>query len=224
MRRSVLLLLALPLPLRALTLAELSGTEAVGGLKEALMQGAARAVDQLGRSDGFLGNPQVRIPLPDGLRRVERVLRATGYGDRVDELVTTMNRAAERAVPEARALLLGAVKQMTVTDARQIVSGGDDAATRYFQGKTSEELARRFLPIVRQATDRVKVAQQYDRIAAQASQLGLVGREDARIEQYVTRKALDGLFHVIAEQERAIRADPAAAVGSLARRVFGAAR
>lgn len=224
MRRSVLLLLALPLPVRALTLAELSGTEAVGGLKEALMQGAARAVDQLGRSDGFLGNPQVRIPLPDGLRRVERVLRATGYGDRVDELVTTMNRAAERAVPEARALLLGAVKQMTVTDARQIVSGGDDAATRYFQGKTSEELARRFLPIVRQATDRVKVAQQYDRIAAQASQLGLVGREDARIEQYVTRKALDGLFHVIAEQERAIRADPAAAVGSLARRVFGAAR
>lgn len=205
---------------RASTLADLSGTDAAAGLKEALSQGASQAVELLGRTDGFLAHPTLRIPLPDGMRRVERVLRATGQGAQVDELVVAMNRAAEAAVPEARDLLVGAVRKMTVADAKSVLTGGDDAATRYFRDATSADLARRFEPIVAKATARVSLARRYDRIASQAQSFGLVKVEDASVDRYVTRKALDGLFATIAEQERAIRQNPAAAAGSLARRVF----
>lgn len=224
MRRTVLCWLALPVPAWASSLGATGGGEAAGALKEVLVQGATRAVELLGRPDGFLGNAQVRIPLPDGLRRVERVLRAAGMGRQVDELVTSMNRAAEQAVPQAKSLLLGAVRQMTVSDAKAIVQGGDDSVTRYFRDRTADELGARFLPVVRRATERVQLAQQYDRLAGQASQLGLIRQDDARIDAWVTRKAIDGLFVMIAEEERAIRADPARAVGDLARRVFGAMR
>ena len=224
MRRTVLCWLALPVPAWASSLGATGGGEAAGALKEVLVQGATRAVELLGRPDGFLGNAQVRIPLPDGLRRVERMLRAAGMGRQVDELVTSMNRAAEQAVPQAKSLLLGAVRQMTVSDAKAIVQGGDDSVTRYFRDRTADELGARFLPVVRRATERVQLAQQYDRLAGQASQLGLIRQDDARIDAWVTRKAIDGLFVMIAEEERAIRADPARAVGDLARRVFGAMR
>lgn len=224
MRRTVLCWLALPVPAWASSLGATGGGEAAGALKEVLVQGATRAVELLGRPDGFLGNAQVRIPLPDGLRRVERVLRAAGMGRQVDELVTSMNRAAEQAVPQAKSLLLGAVRQMTVSDAKAIVQGGDDSVTRYFRDRTADELGVRFLPVVRRATEQVQLAQQYDRLAGQASQLGLIRQDDARIDAWVTRKAIDGLFVMIAEEERAIRADPARAVGDLARRVFGAMR
>lgn len=224
MRRTVLCWLALPVPAWASSLGATGGGEAAGALKEVLVQGASRAVELLGRPDGFLGNAQVRIPLPDGLRRVERMLRAAGMGRQVDELVTSMNRAAEQAVPQAKSLLLGAVRQMTVSDAKAIVQGGDDSVTRYFRDRTADELGARFLPVVRRATEQVQLAQQYDRLAGQASQLGLIRQDDARIDAWVTRKAIDGLFVMIAEEERAIRADPARAVGDLARRVFGAMR
>lgn len=224
MRRTVLCWLALPVPAWASSLGATGGGEAAGALKEVLVQGATRAVELLGRPDGFLGNAQVRIPLPDGLRRVERVLRAAGMGRQVDELVTSMNRAAEQAVPQAKSLLLGAVRQMTVSDAKAIVQGGDDSVTRYFRDRTADELGARLLPVVRRATEQVQLAQQYDRLAGQASQLGLIRQDDARIDAWVTRKAIDGLFVMIAEEERAIRADPARAVGDLARRVFGAMR
>jgi hypothetical protein len=227
MRRRVLALIALPTlwaPLAAwpLSIADLSRADAAGGLKEALTQGAVRAVGTLGRADGFLGDPRVRIPLPDGLRRVERMMRTIGMGHQADALITSMNRAAEAAVPEAKGLLVDAIRQMSVADAKAILTGGDDAATRYFRDRTSGELARRFLPVVRRETGRLQLAQQYDRLAAQGAQLGLVKPQDATIDQYVTRKALDGLFALIADEERAIREDPAAAAGGLARRAFGA--
>lgn len=209
-------------PAFALSLADISNRDAAAGLKQALSQGATQAVATLGRSDGFLANPQVKIPLPESLRRAEGLLRTFGLGDQADELVTAMNRAAEAAVPEARALLLDEVKKMSVQDAKQILTGGDDAATRYFKDKTSAQLAAKFLPIVRKATARVKLAEKYDRLAGRGVQLGLVKEEDAKIENYVTRKALDGLFLMIAEEEKAIRQDPVGAAGSLARKVFGA--
>ena len=209
---------------QALSLADLSGQDANGGLKEALTQGAGKAVDLLGRTDGFLGNPQVKIPLPDSIQKVEGVLRMFGMGKQADELVTTMNRAAEAAVPQARAMLVNAVKQMSVEDAKAILTGGDDAGTQYFRGKTAEPLTRQFLPIVKQAMAKVKLAEQYEKFASKGVKYGLVKEADTHLENYVTAKALDGLYLMIAEEEKAIRNNPLGAAGNLAKKVFGALR
>jgi hypothetical protein len=147
-----------------------------------------------------------------------------GMGRQADELVTSMNRAAEMAVKEATPLLVGSVKNMSVSDAKGILTGGDDAATQYFRRTTSDALTQRFLPIVKQATERVQLAQQYNALAGQAAQYGLISKEDANIDLYVTRKALDGLFVVIAEQERMIRRDPMGATTSVAKKVFSSLR
>lgn len=215
-------LLAVCMPALAAGLAGLSNAEATGGLKEALTQGAGRAVEMLGRDGGFLNNPKVRIPLPGVLEKTAPLLRMTGRGDDLDELVTTMNRAAEAAVPEARALLMDAVRQMSVADAKDILTGGDDSVTRYFRDKTEAQLVQRFLPVVKESTDRLAVSSQYNQLAGQAAGVGLVSGDDANIENYVTRKALDGLYQMIAEEERAIRQNPLGAAGSLAKKVFGA--
>ena len=205
-----------------LTLADISNQDAVQGLRDALVQGSGTAVSQLSALNGFLGNDKVKIPLPDAIRRVESGLRRFGMGRQADELVTSMNRAAEMAVKEATPLLVAAVRNLSVQDAKGILTGGDDAATQYFKRTTASPLAERFLPIVKKMTEQVQLAEQYNRIAGQAAQFGLLGREDANIDQYVTRKALDGLYLVIAEQERAIRRDPMGAATSIAKRVFGA--
>jgi hypothetical protein len=206
----------------ALSLEDLSNKDAGGGLKEALVQGAGKAVAALGRPDGFLGNPQVKIPLPDSLKQVEGMMRTFGMGKQADELVTAMNRAAEAAVPEAKALLVNSVRQMSVQDAKGILSGGDDAATQYFRRTTSGPLTDKFRPIVRKAMQRVKLAEKYEQFAGKAAQFGLIKAEDAQLDNYVTQKALDGLYLMIAEEEKAIRKDPVSAAGSLARKVFGA--
>ena len=207
---------------RAVSLADLSNRDAVNGLKQALIQGADTAVSQLGAVNGFLGNAQVKIPLPESLRRAERLMRMVGMGAQADELVTSMNRAAEMAVKEAKPLLVDAVKRMGVEDAKAILTGGDDAATQYFRRTTSGALTQKFLPIVKEMTARVDLAQLYNQYASQAAQFGVIDPKDANIDEYVTRKALDGLFLVIAEQERAIRKDPIGATSSIVRKVFGA--
>ncbi|AYH41902.1 DUF4197 domain-containing protein [Azoarcus sp. DN11] len=214
-------LLVICVPAWAAGLANITDSEASGGLREALTQGAGRAVELLGKQDGFLGNQKVKIPLPDGLAQVEPVMRMAGRGKDFDRLVTTMNRAAEAAVPEAKTLLVDAVKQMSVEDARNILTGGDDSATNYFRSKTQARLVEKFLPIVKQNTDRLALAGQYNKLAGQAASFGLVKNEDAQIENYVTRKALDGLYLMIAEEEKAIRRNPVQAAGSLAQKVFG---
>lgn len=219
--RAVLMLLVC-VPAWAAGLDNLTTTEVAGGLKEALTQGASRAVELLGRDGGFLGNPKVRIPLPSALEQAEPLIRMAGRGKDLDALVTSMNRAAEAAVPEAKTLLVGAVRQMSVEDAKKVLSGGDDSVTAYFRDKTEAALTDRFLPIVRKHTERLALAGQYNRVAAQVSGFGVMKPEDAQIENYVTRKALDGLYLMIAEEERAIRADPLAAGGALAKKVFGA--
>lgn len=214
-------LCAVPIAFAA-SLAGLTDKEAGGGLREALTQGASVAVTKLGSTDGFLGNPKVKIPLPDGLRQAEKVMRAMGMGKQADELVVAMNRAAESAVSQAKPILVDAVKNMTVQDAKQILTGGDDSVTQYFRRTTSVPLQEKFKPIVAQATAKVQLAQKYDQLVGKAESFGLVKKEDANLDSYVTRKALDGLYLMIGEEERAIRKDPLGASGSLAKKVFGA--
>lgn len=206
----------------ALGLSDLSNKDATGGLKDALIQASGAAVSKLGVTDGFLKNPKVKIPLPDTMKKAEKAMRMLGMGKQADELVTRMNRAAEAAVPEAKTLLVGAVKQMTVEDAKNILTGGDDAATQYFKKTTSQPLAEKFLPIVQKATENVQLAQQYNKFAETGARLGLVKKEQANLEQYVTQKALDGLYLMMAEEEKAIRKDPLGASTSLIKKVFGA--
>jgi hypothetical protein len=203
-------------------LAAISSQDRTAALRAALTQGAQAAVGRLGVVDGFLGNPEVKIPLPGKLARGEKLLRTLGLGGQVDELVTAMNRAAEAAVPEARVLLVDAVKQMSVQDATAILTGPEDAATQYFRRATSEKLAARFLPIVQQATAKVGVAKEYNDVAGRAAQLGLVDAKDASLEGYVTQKALDGLFVMMAKEEKAIREDPLGQSSRILKRVFGA--
>ena len=200
----------------------LSNKESVAGLKAALDQGATRAVASLGATNGFLGNPKVKIPLPPGLKKGEKAFKLLGLNDEADELVTAMNRAAEAAVPQAKTLLVDSVRQMSVDDARQILTGGDEAATQFFKRSSYDKLAALFLPIVRQTTTKTNVAQQYNEFAGQAAKYGLLDAKDAKVEEYVTRKALDGLFVMIAEEERAIRKDPLGQSSKILKNVFGA--
>jgi hypothetical protein len=205
----------------ALDLSAISNQDAAAGLKEALNKGSVAAVAKLGVQNGFLNNPKVKIPLPDGLKQAEKAMKLLGRQKQFDELVVSMNRAAEAAVPEAKVLLLDAVKGMSVQDAKGIIGGGDDSVTKFFQSKTQDKLAQRFLPVVKKATDQVGLAQQYNNLAGQAASFGVVKQQDAKIENYVTRKAMDGLFLMIAEEERAIRKDPVKAGSEILRRVFG---
>ena len=202
----------------------ISNTEAIGGLKQALTDGSVAAVAGLGVENGFFGNPKVKIPLPPSLQRIESALRFAGMQKQADELVLSMNRAAEAAVPEAKQLLLDAVKKMSVQDAKAILTGGDTAATDYFRRATQTQLTQRFLPIVKQQTDRVGLAQQYNSLAGQGAMFGLVEKEQATVEGYVTQKALDGLYLMIAEQEKAFRRNPVGASSDIVRKVFGAMR
>lgn len=206
---------------QALGLDSLSNADAAAGMKEALMQGAGKAVGKLGMADGFFGNPAVKIPLPDSVQRAERVMRMFGMGKQADEVILRMNRAAEAAVPEAKALLINAVKQMSVADAKHILTGGDDAATQYFRKTTSAPMTEKFLPIVQKAMADVQLAQQYNKFAETGAKYGLVKKEQANLEQYVTQKALDGVYLMMAEEEKAIRENPMQQASSLLKRVFG---
>lgn len=217
-----LLALAAPGKGNALGLADLSNAEASQGLKTALEQGAVAAVGLLGKPDGFLNNPKVRIPLPGFLADAAKLLKTLGQGKQIEELEVAMNRAAESAVPLAKDLLIQAVKSMTVTDAKNILTGGSTSVTSFFAEKTRAPLAVRFLPVVTTATRKVGLAEKYNRVAGKASGMGLVNKDDATIEQYVTRKSLDGLYFMIGEQEKQIRQDPAGSGSAIVRKVFGA--
>jgi len=206
----------------AQSLEQFSGRDATAGLKAALDTGVAAAVASLGRTDGFFSNPMVKIPLPEHLQRARTALRFMGKGDEVDALELAVNRAAEKAVPQAKALLVSAVKSMSVDDAKQILRGGDDSVTQFFKTETAPQLFERFLPVVRGVTEKSGLARQYNALAGQGSRLGLITAEQASIERYVTQKALDGLYTMIAEEEKKIRANPLAAGSDIVRRVFGA--
>lgn len=198
-----------------------SQAEAARGIRSALERGAQVAVDLLGRPDGFLNNPKVHIGLPGLLKDAANLLKLTGQQARVDELVTAMNRAAEAAVPQARTLLVNAAKAISVEDAVQIVRAGGNSVTDYFSGKTRAPLGEKFLPIVTRATEKLALADKFNAVAGQAAKLGLLKGDEANIQRYVTTKSLDGLYLMIAEEERKIRSDPVGTGSAILRKVFG---
>ena len=202
-------------------LERITSGEAASALKTALEKGSQAAVTALGRTDGFLGNPQVRIPMPESAQRAEQLMRRVGMGRYADELVVTMNRAAEAAVPEAKQLLIDSVRKMTLNDAKGILTGGETAGTEYFKRTTRDQLYQRFLPIVQRSTAKVQLAQRYEMYADRAAAFGLVKKEDADIDAYVTRKALDGLYFMVAEEEKKIRKDPVGTGSAIVKKVFG---
>lgn len=199
----------------------LSNAEASGGLKEALTQGVGKAVTSLGAADGFFGNKEVKIPLPSSLKKIEKGMKFMGMGKQSDELILKMNRAAEAAVPEAKTLLVDSIKQMSLADAKAILTGPQDAATQYFKKTTSTQMGEKFLPIVTKATENVKLADSYNKYAEMGRKFGMVKKEDANINQYVTKKALDGVYYMVAQEEAAIRKDPLGQASSLLKKVFG---
>lgn len=206
----------------ALSLNEITNAEASQGLKAALEKGASVAVKTLGQTNGFMGNEKVRIPLPGYLQDAANLMRKLGQGAKLDELVLAMNQAAEAAVPLARDILVGAVKGMSVQDAKKILTGGETAVTQFFADKTRQPLSQKFLPVVTKTTAQVNLASKYNQIAGKAATLGLLKGDQANIEQYVTAKTLDGLYFMIGEEEKKIRQDPVAAGSAVLKKVFGA--
>lgn len=205
----------------AVSLSELSNQEASSGLKAALEKGSVAAVARLGVTDGFLGNDKVKIQLPGMLEQARPLLKMSGYGQQIDDLVVSMNRAAEAAVPLAKPLLINAVKSMSVTDAKNILSGGETSVTDFFREKTSGPLGVKFVPIVKGITDRSGLSAKYNTTMAQASKFNLVNEQQSTVEGYVTQRALDGLYYMIGEEEKAIRRDPIGSGSKIIGKVFG---
>jgi hypothetical protein len=223
--RSAPLLLSLYLAAasaHALSLSDVSNQDASGGLRAALDKGSSAAVAKLGAENGFLNNDKVKIPLPKLLEQARPLLKMTGRGQQLDELVVSMNHAAEAAVPMAKPLLVNAVKSMTFTDAKNILMGGDTSVTDFFRDKTSAKLAIQFLPVVKKVTDKSDLSAKYNGVMDQAAKLGVVKQQT--VEEYVTQRALDGLYTMIGEEEKAIRADPIGSGSKLIGKVFGALR
>jgi hypothetical protein len=205
----------------AIDLSQLSSKDANSGLKAALEQGANAAISKLGVADGFLNNDKVKIPLPSILEKAKPILKLSGQSKQLDELVVAMNRAAESAVPMAKPLLLDAVKTMSVTDAKKILTGGDTSVTDFFREKTSTALTTKFTPTVKGATDKVGLASKYNTVMAKAQKLGAVSEKEATVESYVSSKAVDALYTMIAEEEKKIRQDPIGSGSKIIGKVFG---
>ncbi|MCZ8016300.1 MAG: DUF4197 domain-containing protein [Limnobacter sp.] len=205
----------------AADLSAITNKEAVTALRTTLTKGAEAAVGSLGKTDGFLGNPAARIQLPEFLAQSKGMLKMVGMGGQLDQVEVSMNRAAEAAVPQAKAILQKTIQNMTVEDAKQVLGGGETAVTDFFRSKTQSDLYQQLLPIVKGKTAQVGLAQQYNALAEKGSRFGLVKAEDANLEGYVTNKALDALFLMVAEEEKAIRANPVAAGSAVLKKVFG---
>jgi hypothetical protein len=197
-----------------------SDEKVAAGLKEALDIGTGNAVASTSRVDGFFKNEAIKIPLPGELQKIDKGLRAVGLGSEVDAFVLSMNRAAERAAPSAKSIFKDALKQMTFSDAKQILRGGDTAATDFFRAKTSDRLTASFLPIVSSSLTEVGATKRYKDLVGRYSGLPFMNRPSLDLDRHVTGKALDGLFHVLGEEEKKIRKDPAARVTKLLKEVF----
>jgi len=199
----------------------LSDTKIGEGLKEALKVGTENTVTLTGKTDGYLLNQAIKILMPEKLRNLEKGLRAVGYGPQVDEFVLSMNRAAEKAAPFAKDIFWNAIGEMTFEDVRKIFSGHETAATEYFQGKTTDKLTAVFKPIVSRTMNEVGVTRQYKELVGRYEAIPFVKKETFDIDQYVVTKALSGLFHVLGDEEKKIRTNPAARTTDLLKEVFG---
>lgn len=203
---------------------ELSENKIVQGLKEALEIGTSNAVETVSKVHGYYKNANIRIPLPGKVKKVEGILRGVGYGPQVDAFVLSMNRAAEKAAPEAKALFWETIKKMSFTDARKILNGRDNEATLYFKDKTQERLAKTFKPIIHTAMSEVGVTRSYQALDAKVRSIPFANNLSFDLDKYVTTRALDGLFFMLSEEERKIRQNPSARVTDLLKEVFGSKR
>ena len=199
----------------------LSNDKLVTGLKEALRVGTGNAVAETGRPDGFLKNAAIKILLPDKLRTAGKTMRMVGMGSQVDALEVGMNRAAEQAARKAKAIFLDALTRMTFTDARQIFSGGDTAATEYFKRQSSDQLTAAFAPIVHNAMENVGVVRQYNKVLQNPLAAPIKNDKEFDLDNYVVGKTMDGLFYMLGQEEKKIRTDPAAQITPILREVFG---
>ncbi len=197
--------------------------QVVSGLKEALSVGTANAVASTSKVDGYFANAAIKILVPENARKIAGVLEKAGFGEEVDDFVLSMNRAAEKAAPQARARFVAAIREMTFDDARRILGGGDTAATDYFRGKTREKLYDDFRPVVSKSMDEVGVTRSYKRMVARYTAIPFMRAESLDLDRYVTERALDGLFYMVGQEEKKIRTDPAARVTEILRTVFGTA-
>ncbi len=206
----------------ALSWGDITNQDAAAGLKSALNSSTVKAVEKLAVEGGFWNNPKVKIPLPGYLEDARGVMNALGMKKQAEELHMAINRAAETAVGDARPVFVNAIKSMTVQDAKGIISGGQDSGTQFFKGKTTDTLRAKFLPVVKKATEKVGLAQKYNELAGKGAKLGLIKGDQANVESFVTQKALDGLFLMMADEEKAIRADPIGKGTEIVKKVFGA--
>ncbi|MBR7801637.1 DUF4197 domain-containing protein [Undibacterium fentianense] len=202
-------------------ISQLSNKDANSGLKAALEQGANAALARLGVADGFLGNEKVKIPLPSILEKAKPLLKLSGQGKQLDELVVAMNRAAESAVPLAKPLLIDAIKNMSINDAKKILTGGETSVTDFFKEKTSLALGAKFVPIVKGVTDQVGLATKYNSVMIKAQKITMVPEKEASVESYVSSRAVDALYILIAEEEKKIRQDPIGTGSKIIGKVFG---
>ncbi|MDH4100246.1 MAG: DUF4197 domain-containing protein [Nitrospirota bacterium] len=199
----------------------LSEEKIISGLKEALKVGTEKTVNLTGVTDGFFKNEAIKVLMPEKMKTVEKGLRALGFDAQVDEFILSMNRAAESAAPKAKEIFWGAIKEMSFDDARKIYGGGDTAATEYFREKTSGKLKEAFKPMVDKSLNEVGVTRQYKELMGMAKTIPFLKTEDYDVDNYVLDKSLNGLFHILAEQEKQIRTDPTARVTDLLKEVFG---
>jgi hypothetical protein len=206
----------------ALSLNDITNQDANDGLKAALEKGSSTAVAKLGVENGFLNNDKVKIKLPAKLDKLRSVLRMTGQSNKLDELELSMNRAAEAAVPLAKPLLVDAIKSMTLTDAKNILTGGETSVTDFFRAKTSESLNIKFLPMVKNVTDKAGLSKKYNSVMKQAKSYGIASDQEATVEGFVTKRTTDGLYVMIAEEEKAIRQDPIGTGSKIIGKVFSA--
>ncbi len=206
----------------ALSWGDITNQDAAAGLKSALNSSTVKAVEKLAVEGGFWNNPKVKIPLPGYLEDARGVMNALGMKKQAEELHMAINRAAETAVGDAKPVFVNAIKSMTVQDAKGIISGGQDSGTQFFKGKTTDTLRAKFLPVVKKATEKVGLAQKYNELAGKGAKLGLIKGDQANVESFVTQKALDGLFLMMADEEKAIRADPIGKGTEIVKKVFGA--
>ncbi|MBL8380540.1 MAG: DUF4197 domain-containing protein [Burkholderiales bacterium] len=207
---------------QAVSWSDITNQDAAAGLKSALNSSTLKAIEKLGVTDGFWNNARVKIPLPKVLEDARGLLNTLGMKKQAEELHLSINRAAESAVTEAKPVFVNAIKAMTVQDAKGIISGGQDSGTQYFKSKTSDTLRTKFLPVVKKVTERVGLAQKYNDLAGKGAKLGVIKGDQANVESYVTQKALDGLFLMMADEEKAIRADPVGRGTDIVKKVFGA--
>lgn len=196
--------------------------EVASGLKEALTNGVSKGSDLASKLDGYYKNPEIKIPFPPEVQQVETKLRQIGMGAQVDKFVESLNRGAEDAAKEAKPIFVSAVKQMTIQDAWSILKGEQDAATQYLKKTTTGQLTEKFMPVVRASLEKVNATKYYADLVTAYNKIPLVQKVNPNLDQYATGKAIDGLFILVAKEEKNIRTNPLARTSDLLKKVFGA--